>query len=75
MVERASKHYGHVHTSHRSTSSVGLAGSDGEIPVTRAATGLMHACEETIHYAFPCFVAFSLSLFILVVLGSQLLDG
>ena len=66
---------GFVHTFHRSTSSVGLAGADGEFPVTRAATELMHACEETIHYFFPCFVAFSLSLFILVGLGSQLLDG
>ena len=27
---------------HRSTSSVGLAGADGEFPVTRAATELMH---------------------------------
>ena len=52
-------------------SSVGLAGADGEFPVTRAATELMHACEETTHYVFPCFVAFSLSLFILVGLGSQ----
>jgi len=34
----------------------------------------MLACEETIHYVFPCFVAFSLSLFILVGLGSQFLD-
>jgi len=75
MVEGASKHYDHVHTFHRSTSSVGLAGADGEFPVTRAATELMHAFEETIHYDFPCFVAFSLSLFILVGLGSQLLDG
>jgi len=65
----------HVHTFHRSTSSVGLAGADGEFPVTRAATKLMHTCEETIHCVFPCFVAFSLSLLILVGLGSQLLDG
>ena len=32
---------GFVHTFHRSTSSVGLAGADGEFPVTRAATELM----------------------------------
>ena len=42
VVERASKQFGHVHTFHRSTSSVGLAGADGEFPVTRAATELMH---------------------------------
>jgi len=42
VVERASKQLDHVHTSHRSTSSVGLAGADGEFPVTRAATELMH---------------------------------
>jgi len=56
----------HVHTFHRSTSSVGLAGADGEFPVIRAATELMHDREETIHCISPCFVAFSLSLFILV---------
>lgn len=42
VVERASKQYDHVHTFHRSTSSVGLAGADGEFPVARAATELMH---------------------------------
>ena len=42
LVERASKQYDHAHTFHRSTSSVGLAGADGEFPVTRAATELMH---------------------------------
>ena len=42
VVERASKQFDHVHTFHRSTSSVGLAGADGEFPVTRAATELMH---------------------------------
>ena len=42
VVERASKQNGHAHTFHRSTSSVGLAGADGEFPVTRAATELMH---------------------------------
>ena len=42
VVERASKQYGHVHTLHRSTSSVGVAGADGEFPLTRAATELMH---------------------------------
>ena len=65
----------HVHTLHRSTSSVGIAGADGEFPVTCGATELLHDCEEKKHYVFSCFVAFSLSLFILVVLGSQLLDG
>ena len=30
------------HTFHRSTSSVGLAGADGEFPVAHAATELMH---------------------------------
>jgi len=74
FVERASKHYGHVHTFHRSTSSIGFAGADGEFPVTRAATKLKHDYEETTKYTFPCFVAFSLSLFILVGLGSKLLD-
>ena len=42
VVERASKQYDHAHTFHRSTSSVGLVGVDGEFPVTRAATELMH---------------------------------
>jgi len=42
VVERASKQFDHVHTFHRSTFSVGLAGADGEFPVTRAATELMH---------------------------------
>ena len=32
VVERASKQFDHVHTFHRSTSSVGLAGADGEFP-------------------------------------------
>ena len=32
-------------------------------------------CEEKIHNEFPCFVASFISLFILVGLGSQLLDG
>ena len=44
LVERASKQYDHAHTFHRSTSSVGLAGVDGEFPVTRAATEFMHGC-------------------------------
>jgi len=35
IIERASKQFDHVHTFHRSTSSVGLAGADGEFPVTR----------------------------------------
>jgi len=60
MVERASKHYGHLHTFHRSTSSVGLAGADGKFPVTRAATELMHACEETIHKVFLLLCGFFL---------------
>ena len=43
VVERASKQFDHVHTFHRSTTpSVGLAGADGEFPVTHAATELMH---------------------------------
>jgi hypothetical protein len=42
VAERASKQFDHLHTFHRSTSSVGLAGADGEFPVTRAATELMH---------------------------------
>ena len=75
VVERASKQYDHVHSFHRSTSSVGLAGADGEFPVTHAATELMHACEETIHYDFPCFVASLIFLFVLVGLGSPLLGG
>jgi len=74
VVERASKQYDHVHTLHRSTSSVGLVGADGELPVTRAATELMHDLRrKIIHYDFPCFVASFISLFILVGLGSQLL--
>ena len=76
LVERASKQYDHAHTFHRSTSSVGLAGADGEFPVTRAATELMHDLRrKNIHYDFPCFVASFISLFILVGLGSQLLGG
>ena len=42
VVERASKQYDHANTFHRSTSSVGLAGADGEFPVTRADIELMH---------------------------------
>ena len=54
---------GFVHTFHRSTSSVGLAGADGEFPVTRAATELMHDLRrKKIHYDFPCFVASFMSL-------------
>jgi len=60
MVERTSSQYGHVHTFHRSTFSVGLAGADGEFPVTRAATELMHAYEETIHYVSPLLKGFFL---------------
>jgi hypothetical protein len=69
MAERASKQNGHVHTFHRSTSSVELASADGEFPVTRAATELVHDCEETFDYVFLCFVAYSLSLLILVDLS------
>ena len=37
---------------------MGLAGADGEFPVTRAATELMHDLRrKKIHYDFPCFVA------------------
>ena len=75
VVERASKQFDHVHTFHRSTSSVGLAGADGEFPVTSAATELRHDRDEIIHLVSPCFVAFSLSLFILVGLSPQLLGG
>ena len=75
MAERASKHHGHKHTFHRSSSSVGLAGADGEFPVTSAATELRHDRDEIIHLVSPCFVAFSLSLFILVGLSPQLLGG
>ena len=61
---------------HGSSSSVGLAGADGEFPVTRAATELMHDLRrKKIHYDFPCFMASFISLFILVGLGSQLLGG
>ena len=60
VVERASKQFDHVHTFHRSASSVGLAGADGEFPVTRAATELMHAYEETIHYVSPLLKGFFL---------------
>ena len=49
--------------------------ADGEFPVTRAATELMHDLRRKIHYDFPCFVASFISLFILVGLGSQLLGG
>jgi len=35
----------------------------------------MHDLRTKIHCDFPCFVAFFISLFILVGLGSQLLDG
>ena len=46
-----------------------------EFSVTRAATELMHDCEEAINYVFLCFLAVSLSLFILVGLCSQVLCG
>ena len=35
VFERASKQFGHVHTLHRSSSSMGLAGAGGGFPVTR----------------------------------------
>ena len=35
VAERASKQFDHLHTFHRSTSSVGLVGADCEFPVTR----------------------------------------
>ena len=78
VVERASKQFDHVHTSHRSTSSVGLAGADGEFPITRAATELMHDLRRNYLLRFPLlcsFFASFISLFILVGLGSQLLGG
>ena len=60
VIERASRQYGHAHTFYRSASSVGLAGAGGEFPVTRAATELMHDCEETIHYVFPLLCGYFL---------------
>jgi len=76
VVVRASKQYDHAHSFHQSTSSVGLAGADGDFPVTRAATELMHdSRRKKKHYDFPCFVASFISLFILVGLGLQLLGG
>ena len=53
VIERASKQYGHAHTFHRSTSSVGLAGADGEFSVTRAATEHMHDLRRKIPLRFP----------------------
>jgi len=58
VVKRASKQFDHVHTFHRSTSSVGLAGADGEFPVTHAATELMHDCEEKNPLRFPLLCRF-----------------
>ena len=58
VVERASKQFDHVHTFHRSTSSVGLAGADGEFPVTRAATELCMICEEKNPLRFPLLFCF-----------------
>ena len=58
MAERASKQFDHVHTFHRPTSSVGLAGADGEFPVTHAATELMHDCEEKNPLRFPLLCRF-----------------
>jgi hypothetical protein len=57
IVERASKQCDHVHAFHRSTSSVGLASADGEFPVTRTATELMHALRKPFPLRFPmlCF--------------------
>ena len=53
-----------------------VAGADGEFPVTREPTELMHdLLRKKIHYGFPCFVASCISLFILVGLGSKLLGG
>jgi len=75
VVERASEQYDHAHTSHRSTTSVGLAGAHGEFHVIRAATELMDDLRRNIHYDFPFFEASFISLFILVGLGSQLLGG
>jgi len=73
VVKGASRQYGHVHTFRRSTSSVGLVGAEGEFPVTRAATELMHdSRRKKLDYYdfpcfdFPCFVDSFISLFILV---------
>ena len=57
MVERASEQFDHVHTFHRSTSSVGLAGADGEF-VTRAATELMHDFRRKNPLRFPLLCGF-----------------
>ena len=75
VVRRVSAQYCHVHASHRSTSSVGLAGADGDLSVTRTATEHMHELRrKKIHYGFPYLVASFISLFIVVGLGLQLLD-
>ena len=58
VVERASKQFDHVHTFHRTTSSVGLAGADGEFPVTRAATELMHGFRRKNPLRFPLLCGF-----------------
>ena len=58
VVERASTQYDHVHTFHRSTSSVGLACADGEFPVTRAATELMHDLRRKNPQRIPLLCSF-----------------
>ena len=58
VVGRASKQYGHAHSFNRSTSSVGLAGADGEFPVARAATELMHDLRRKIPPRFPLLCGF-----------------
>ena len=58
VVERVSKQFDHVHTFHRSTSSVGLAGADGELPVTGAATELMHELRRKKTLRFPLLCGF-----------------
>jgi len=48
----------HAHTSHRPNSSVGLAGAEGEFPVTRAATELVHDSRRKIPLRFPLLCGF-----------------
>jgi len=57
LVERASKHYGSVHTFRRSTFPVGLVGVVGEFPDTCVATELMHGLRRKFPYDSPCSVA------------------
>jgi len=75
VVERASKQYDHVHTFHRSTSSVGLVGLAVSFPSPAQPLNLCMICEETSTTNSPGCVAFFISLFIPASLGSQPLGG